>query len=158
MTLRVITESNRLSIEGLRVAPGQESFVDGVGPSLVEAAAHPDAKPWYRAIYSNESPVGFVMLADDVPPGNTHIPWRYYLWRMLIDARFQGRGYGRAALDNVVGYVKTRPGADVLVTSVVSGEGSPMGFYQRYGFQLTGQMFDHEHVLQLRLPGFADAK
>src|SRR5215211_4521517 len=149
VTLRVLTQSNRRSIESLRVAPGQDAFVDGVTQSLAEAAATPYA--WYRAIYSGEAPVGFVMLADDVPAGNPLIPWRYYLWRMLVDARFQGRGYGRAGLDRVVAYLKTRPGAEVLVMSVVSGDGSPMGFYRRYGFHPTGQMFDHEQVLELRL-------
>jgi diamine N-acetyltransferase len=138
-------------IEGLRVAVGQENFVEGVTRSLAEAAANPHARPWYRAVYADETPVGFVMLGDDVPPGNPHIPWRYYLWRMLIDVHFQGRGFGRAALDRVVAYVRTRPGAEFLVTSVVAGDGSPMGFYRRYGFQPTGEMFDHEHVLRLRL-------
>jgi diamine N-acetyltransferase len=145
----VITASNRATVEELRVAPAQEAFVDGVSRSLREAAANAHAKPWYRAVYAGEVPVGFVMLGDDVPAGNHHIPWRYYLWRMLIDARFQGRGYGRDALDHVVAYLRTRPGADVLVTSVVAGEGSPMGFYLRYGFRPTGQMFDHEQVLEL---------
>jgi diamine N-acetyltransferase len=149
--LREITDDNRPLVEDLRVAPGQEGFVDGVRQSLVEAAATAHARPWYRAVYFGETPVGFVMLGDDVPAGNPHIPWRYYLWRMLIDARYQGRGYGRAALDQVVAYVKTRPDAEVLVTSVVMGEGSPLGFYERYGFELTGEMFDHEHVMQLRL-------
>jgi diamine N-acetyltransferase len=151
VTLRVITAANRLAVERLRVAPEQEKFVDGVEQSLAEAATTPHANPWCRAVYSGEVPVGFVMLGDDVPAGNTHIPWRYYLWRMVIDSRFQGRGYGRAALNLVVAYLRTRPYADTLVTSVVAGEGSPMGFYLRYGFRPTGQMFDHEHVLQLRL-------
>jgi diamine N-acetyltransferase len=151
VSLRPITPSNRTAVEALRVAVGQEAFVDGVGRSLADAADMPDANPWYRAVYAGAVPVGFVMLGDDVPPGNPHLPWRYYLWRMLIDARFQGRGYGRAGLDRVVAYLRTRPGAEVLVTSVVPGVGSPMGFYQRYGFRPTGEMFDHEHVLQLRL-------
>jgi diamine N-acetyltransferase len=151
ITLREITAANRLAVEELRVAPEQEIFVEGVRQSLAEAAATPHANPWCRAVYSGEIPVGFVMLGDDVPVGNRHIPWPYYLWRMLIDSRFQGRGYGRAALNLVVAYLRTRPHADVLVTSVVAGEGSPMGFYLRYGFRSTGQMFDHEHVLQLRL-------
>lgn len=152
VTLREIIAGNRAAVEELRVAPGQESFVDGVTRSLAEAAAVPEARPWYRALYAGEVPVGFVMLGDDVPPGNRHIPWRYYLWRMLIDARFQGRGYGRAGLDRVVAHLRTRPGADELVTSVVPGEGSPMGFYLKYGFHSTGEMFDHEHVLKLSLP------
>jgi diamine N-acetyltransferase len=151
VTLRAITEENRSAVERLRVAPGQETFVDGVPESLAEAATRPHANPWYRAIYHGDEPVGFVMLADDVPADNPDIPWRYYLWRLLIDGRHQSRGYGRAALDCLVTYLRTRPGADVLMTSIVAGEGSPEGFYRRYGFQPTGRMFDHEHVLELPL-------
>ncbi|MEV6487914.1 GNAT family N-acetyltransferase [Actinoplanes sp. NPDC051633] len=151
MTLRSITSDNRAAVEDLRVRPGQENFVDGVSPSLAEAAAKPHARPWCRAIYAGDVPVGFVMLADGVPPGDDDIPWPYYLWRFLIGARFQGRGYGHAALDRVVSYLRTRPDADVLVTSVVPGDGSPLEFYLRYGFRATGQMFDREQVLELPL-------
>jgi diamine N-acetyltransferase len=149
VTLRPLTPGNRRAVEALRVLPEQENFVDGVSRSLAEAAAKPHARPWCRAVYAGQVPVGFVMLADGVPPGNEDIPWRYYLWRFLIDARFQGRGYGRAALDQVVAYLRSRPEADLLVTSVVPGNGSPLEFYLRYGFRTTGQMFDREQVLQL---------
>jgi diamine N-acetyltransferase len=94
-------------------------------------------------------------LADDDPT----CAWRYYLWRLLIDQRFQRRGYARAALDLVVAYVKGRPGAEALVTSAVPGDGSPIGFYLRYGFRLTGQVGNSEQVgngeqvLELRLAG-----
>ncbi len=151
MALREVTPANRALVETLRVSAGQEAFVDGVGRSLEEAAANPAAEPWFRAIYAGDVPVGFVMLADGVAPGNDHIPWRYYLWRMLIDGRYQGRGYGKAALDLVCDYLQTRPGADALVTSVVPGVGSPLGFYLRYGFEATGEWFDHEQVLRLGL-------
>ena len=147
--LRPITSANRQGVEQLRVLPEQENYVDGVRSSLAEAAVKPGARPWYRGIYAGEAPVGFVMLADGVPPGNEDIPWRYYLWRFLIDARYQGRGYGRAALDEVVAHLRTKPDADVLVTSVVPGDGSPLDFYLKYGFRATGQMFDREQVLQL---------
>ena len=153
VTLREITPENRAAVEALRVAVGQEGYVDDVVRSLAEAAAHPAARPWYRAVYAGEAPVGFMMIGDDVPPGNDVIPWRYYLWRLLIDGQFQGRGYGRAALDRLVEYLGTRPGAEFLVTSVVPGRASPLGFYLRYGFELTGEMFDHEQVLRLRLDG-----
>ena len=151
VTLREITTANRALVEALRVSPAQEGFVDGVSQSLAEAAATPTSRPWYRAVYAGETPVGFVMLADDVPPGDPDIPWRYYLWRMLIDHRHQGRGLGRAALDQVRLYLDTRPGADELVTSVVPGPGSPLGFYLGYGFEPTGDWFDHEQVLRLEL-------
>ena len=36
----------------------------------------------------------------------------FYLWRLLIDERHQRRGYGTAALDAIVAYVRGRPGAE----------------------------------------------
>jgi diamine N-acetyltransferase len=151
VTLREITPANRVLVEAMQVSPAQETFVDGVGRSLDEAAATPLSRPWCRAVYAGDDPVGFVMLGDDVPPGNAVIPWRYYLWRMLVDRRHQGHGYGRAGLHLVIRYLRTRPGADVLVTSIVPGPGSPLGFYLAYGFEPTGEWFDHEQVLALRL-------
>ncbi|MEE1735552.1 GNAT family N-acetyltransferase [Streptomyces sp. BE147] len=151
VTLRAITDLNRPAVLGLRVAAGQEGFVDGVDRSLRDAAEHPELAPWPRAVHAGERPVGFVMLADGVAAGNPDVPWPFYLWRMLIDGRFQGRGYGRAALDAAVAHLRSGPDARELVTSVVPGEGSPLGFYLRYGFVETGEMFDHERVLRLAL-------
>jgi diamine N-acetyltransferase len=151
VTLRPVDDVGLDVATALRVAPGQERFVDGVADSLAEAAAHPRARPWPRVIVADEVPVGFLMLADGAEAGNGIIPWPHYLWRMLIDGRYQGRGYGRAALDLVVDHLRGRSGADLLVTSVVPGEGSPYGFYLRYGFRPTGEWFDHEEVLVLRL-------
>jgi diamine N-acetyltransferase len=151
VTLREVRPDNQAAVEALRVAEGQEHFVEGVRRSIAEAIATPGAHPWYRAVYAGEEPVGFVMIGDDVPPGNEVIPWRYYLWRFLIDEGHQRRGYGRAALDLLVEYLRTRPGAETLVTSVALGHGSPLGFYLRYGFEETGEMFDSERVLVLRL-------
>jgi diamine N-acetyltransferase len=147
--LRAIDDDNRAAVSALRVRPDQEQFVDGVTSSLREASANPRARPWLRAIYSDDVPVGFLMLADAAEPANGVIPWPYYLWRMLIDGRHQGHGYGRAALDLLVEYLRERPAADVLITSIVPGPGSPYGFYLRYGFRPTGEWFDHEQVLAL---------
>jgi diamine N-acetyltransferase len=149
VTLRVIDDENMEAVTALRVRPDQEKFVDGVADSLREAAANPAARPWARAVYAGDVPVGFLMAADAAEPGNGVVPWPYYLWRMLIDARLQGQGYGRAALDLLVTHLRERSDADVLTTSVVPGAGSPYGFYVRYGFRPTGEWFDHEQVLTL---------
>ena len=151
VSLRPITTSSRPALEALRVRPDQENLVDGVSSSLAEAAAKPDARPWCRGIYAGDVPVGFLMLADGVQAGHAEIPWPYYLWRFLIDARFQGQGYGRAALARLVAYVSAKPDADMLITTVVPGDGSPLGFYVSCGFRDTGTMFDRERVLELNL-------
>jgi diamine N-acetyltransferase len=101
-------------------------------------------------IYAGDEPVGFVMLSDGAEPTEDEPhPWRYTLWRLLVDARHQGRGYGRAALDLVIDYLGTRPDATELITSAVPGEGSPLPFYERYGFVQTGEVDEGEVVLRL---------
>ena len=75
----------------------------------------------------------------------------YYLWRLLIDERYQGRGYGAATIDAVVAYLRTRPDADLLWTSCKAGPGSPQPFYVRYGFVLTGDVKWGEDLLRLDL-------
>ena len=56
-----------------------------------------------------------------------------------------------AALDAVVDYLRDRPGADVLYTSAVQGEGTPQVFYERYGFVPTERVVEGEVVLRLDL-------
>jgi diamine N-acetyltransferase len=149
VTLREITDQNRDAVIALRVAPGQERFVDSVAQSLEEAAATPEGNPWYRAVYAGEEPVGFVMLSWDVVP-QPGILGPYFLWRLLIDERHQRRGYGREALRQIVDLVRTA-GATELLTSYHPDEGEPWPFYQRLGFEPTGEVEDGEIVLRLDL-------
>lgn len=70
--LREITVSNAASVQALRTRPDQEQFVSSVVESLAEAAEVPQANPWFRAVYADDQPIGFVMLAwnvDPQPPG-----------------------------------------------------------------------------------------
>jgi diamine N-acetyltransferase len=150
VTLRLITDDNLEDVLALDVSPVQREYVAGVRDSLDDADRYPQAMPWYRAVYAGDEAVGFVMISDNAPPGDPEVLGPYFLWRLLIDAHHQGRGYGRATLDQVVDYVRTRPSATELLTSVHPGdEGSPMGFYRRYGFVDAG--FDHEGERVLRL-------
>ena len=152
VTLREITPENEAAVRALAVAPGQELFIDPVSESLTEAASTPDARPWYRAIYAGDQPVGFVMLSFNVPPGHPEYPWRYFLWRILIDARHQRLGYGTAAMALVIDLVRRSPGATDLVMSVQPG--GPAPFYRSLGFEPTGEWFDGEEVYRLPLrPG-----
>ncbi len=152
VSLREITPANRAAIEALTVTAEQSEYVAGVAASLVEAAETPDACPWYRAVYVDDTPVGFVMISDGITVDNPDYLGPYFLWRLLVDQRHQGRGYGTAALGLVVEYLRTRPDARVLITSCVQGPASPIGFYLRQGFRATGGVHDGELVLELDLP------
>ncbi len=92
------------------------------------------------------------MIADGVSAEHLDFAGPYYLWRLLIDAEWQGQSIGRAALDHVVDHVRTRPDARTLRTSVAPGsESSLMGFYLRYGFTRTSEVLDGEELLFLTL-------
>jgi diamine N-acetyltransferase len=149
VSLRPISESNREAVEALRVSPGQERFVSNIADSLLEAAEEPDVRTLCWAVYADETPVGFVMISDEVD-GPDYIP--HYLWKLLIDERYQRQGFGTATLDLIAEYFRGRPGVEVLSTSAGRGEGSPITFYERYGFEQTGEIvFDEEVLLQLEL-------
>jgi diamine N-acetyltransferase len=143
VTLREVTGETVRAICALAVAPGQGGFVAANSVSIAEAYFEP--KAWFRAIYADDEPVGFVMLYDD--PDTPE----YFLWRLMIDGRHQGRGYGRRALDLLVDHVRSRPGASELRSSYVPGETGPGGFYRRYGFEETGELNHGQVVIRLAL-------
>jgi diamine N-acetyltransferase len=150
VSLEPIDDSNRALVEALTVSAIQEQFVAGVAESLVEAVEDAGARGIHWAVYAEGIPVGFVMISDEVD-GPGYIA--QYLWRLLIDQHHQGRGYGTETLDLVVGYFRARPGVEVMWTSCGEGEGSPLGFYERYGFQQTGdRVFGNEILLRLEIP------
>jgi diamine N-acetyltransferase len=144
VTLREITADTVDAILALKVAPHQERFVATNAKSIAQAHYHPELA-WFRAIYAGETPVGFVMLADDPAAPE------YGMWRFMIDERFQGRGYGRRALELLVEYVRTRPGATALLTGAYPGPGSAIAFYEKMGFVLTGEVDPEDGELEMRL-------
>lgn len=147
--LRPLTDENLAELLALRIAPGQERFVNDVADALEEAEEEPGGRAIQFGLYDGETPVGFVMISDEVE-GNGYIA--QYLWKLLIDVDQQRRGYGTAALDLVSDYFRGRPGVEVMWTSAGQGDGSPIPFYERYGFVRTGDLvFDGEVLLRLDL-------
>jgi diamine N-acetyltransferase len=145
VTLREVTDENRHAVLAVRVAPGQKRFVGTVAGALMDAQEITEGKPWYRAIYADDQPVGFVMLSWNVTPEPPRIgPW--FLWKLLVDERHQRRGYGREAVRLVADIVRAN-GAAELLTSCVQGDGGPEPFYQRIGFSPTGELDENGEII-----------
>jgi diamine N-acetyltransferase len=158
VTLRpIVTPADRSAALAVEQAPGDERFVASVAQSFQDAIDYAQACPRYWTLNDGDEVVGFVMISDGIPEetlaADDGLVGPYFLWRLLIDRRHQRRGYGVAALDAVVEYLRDRPGADALYTSAGQGEGTPQPFYERYGFVPTGAIVDDEVVLRLELPG-----
>jgi diamine N-acetyltransferase len=143
VTLREVTKENVNSVCNLEVKESQRGFVANNAVSL--AQAHFEPKAWVRAMYADETPVGFVMLKDD--PDEE----KYYVWRYMVAGEFQGLGFGKRAMEQVIEYVRSRPGATELTLSYVPGEGSPRELYMRLGFEDTGVKHGPENEMKLIL-------
>lgn len=128
ISLREITEDNAGAVQALRTLPEQERFVSSVVTSLEEAAQVPQANPWFRAVYADERPVGFVMLAWNVDPQPPGIIGPWFLWELLIDHRHQRLGYGQEVMRQIVALIGDQ-GATELLTSYALGHGGPASFY-----------------------------
>jgi diamine N-acetyltransferase len=149
VSLREITAETVKTIIKLSdtLSPPQQNMVAANAVSI--AQAHFNQFAWFRAIYADETPVGFIMIYD-----NPEKP-RYFIWRLMVASPYQKMGFGRHAVEAVIEYVKSRPGAKELLVSCGEGKESPEGFYTRLGFTRTGEMWDEEIVMRLPL---SDAK
>ncbi len=143
VTLREITAENVRSICELSVGSEQKDYVVSNATAIAEALY--SNTEWIRAIYADEIPVGLAVVR--ITPEKE----KFFLWRLMIDARYQGFSIGHRAMNLLVEYAKTRPNGGEFLTSVVPGEHSPQGFYESLGFQLTGEWHDGEAILRLAL-------
>jgi diamine N-acetyltransferase len=143
VSLREVTAETVRAICNLEVHPEQKGFVAPNAVSIAQAYFEPNA--WFRAIYADDVPVGFVMLYTDEEKSE------YFLWRFMIDAKYQRLGFGSLALNLVLEHVRSIPGAVELLTSCVPKEGGPEPFYAKLGFKRTGNILGEEVELRLDL-------
>jgi diamine N-acetyltransferase len=125
------------------LSPDQRKMVAPNAVSIAEA--YFEKRAWFRAVYADDVPVGFVMLHDD--PEKDHA----YLWRFMIAAPYQRKGYGRRALALVSEHVLARPNVREIRASYVPIEGGAGPFYRKLGFEPTGEMDEDEVVIRLSL-------
>ena len=153
VTLREITAETLRAVVKLAVAEDQTKFVAPNAISLAQALFAPEA--WYRAIYLDDEPVGFVMLSDDSlldpRPENPEVG----VWRLMVDAKHQRQGVGRAAMLQVIEHARRKGLFQKLSVSYVPEEGGPEPLYRSLGFRPTGEMDEGEVVMELELSAHA---
>jgi diamine N-acetyltransferase len=155
ISLRPIDSSNYQECSALAVAPDQRRFVASNLQSLADAYVWREAAEPY-AVYADDEMVGFGLLFpfadgvddDSIPEPGTELG--YIIVRLMVDERFQGRGYGKAALDAIVELVRGR-GLGTVRLSVVPENVQALEFYRRNGFAETGEIHGGEIVLERAL-------
>ena len=131
--LTEISEDNFIDAFNLKLAPGQEKFVSHPVRSLAQAYVYRDqCRPF--GIYADEKMVRYVMVIYDYD-----VP-EYDIWHMMIDESAQGRGYGGAALDKVIEYIKAKPfgPSDRVALTCNRKNAVARKLYEKKGFRDTG--------------------
>ena len=144
--LRKITEENFIDAFNLKLAPEQERFVSHPVRSLAQAYVYREqCQPF--GIYEGDTMVGYVMVIYDYD-----IP-EYDIWHMMIDESNQHRGYGSAAMDCVLDYIKTKPfgSSDRVALTCNKDNAHALNLYKRKGFKESGAVYDDEIELTLMM-------
>ena len=143
ITLREITPENFKECIDLKVADDQISFVASNLMSIAQSKIYPSRNP--MAVYDGEQMVGFAMFGFD--PDDD----RFYLGRLMIDERFQGRGYGKAAVLAVIEALRENPNCREIYLSFVPENTTAERLYEKIGFERTGELNYGEIVMRYDL-------
>lgn len=139
--LREITKDNLEDVLNLNVSEHQKAFVSSVSHSLAQAYVYKEtAFPF--AIYVNDIPVGFIML------GYYEERKQYTLWKLLIDIKYQSKGYGKMALRLAINFLADNYNAKEVYTGVSLGNEAAMHLYTSFGFEKTGLVENNAYELR----------
>jgi len=139
-----VTPANRALVTALRLAPEQMDFVAGNAASLREARSDHDARP--RAIMAGDRVVGFLMY--EAP----HDDDEARIYRFMIDRASQGKGYGKAALREVLREIGGLDHIRHVSICYEPENEAARQLYRAAGFVEEGLDEDGEMIADLALP------
>ncbi|MFD0618931.1 GNAT family N-acetyltransferase [Paenibacillus sp. GCM10027629] len=133
ITFQAIDKANWQECINLKLKKEQEQFIASNLYSIaqVQFLERFEAK----AIYDEQQMVGFTLFGLDSDDDN------YWIYRFMIDERFQGRGYGTAAFNSIIDHIRQREDrTDVLMISYAPTNEQARRLYAKAGFTELGIM------------------
>lgn len=132
--LRPVIRDNFRACIALEVREDQQELVAPNVYSLAQAKVNERLTPWAvydravlgRDLHPDDPMVGFVMVQEMDGVG--------FVMRLMIDRRWQGRGYGRAVMKEILRRWKANPAIEVIATSVRKGNVAADTLYRSLGF------------------------
>jgi diamine N-acetyltransferase len=143
INLRDVNKDNWRQIVKLKLVDGQENFVAPNWYSILQAHFE---FGYARAVYLDDTPIGFTWYGTNPPEDN-----RWWIIRFMIAADYQGKGYGRKAIEAVIADMRSHPTCKDIHISFVPDNVIARALYEKIGFVDTGEVDEDELVF--RLPG-----
>lgn len=136
-----ITRENFWDCVSLAVSKDQNDFVTNNAVSVAQAKVQPECIP--LAIYDDETMVGFLMYCIDEDDSE------YWIYRMMIDEKYQSKGYGKKSLEKLLEIIKSDASRNKIYLGVHRESISAVKMYEGCGFSFDGQVFGSEHIMRL---------
>lgn len=135
ISIHDVTEENEEDILGLHVLNSQTNFIETTEECLAEAKECAQYKP--VGLYVNDNLVGFAMYGR-LPDENKNS--RVWLDRFLIDANYQGKGYGTIMLQTLIQKLVQEFSCQKIYLSVYDDNQSAVYLYEKFGFQFNDEL------------------
>lgn len=141
ISLREIDKINFWRVISLSVADEQQDLVASNAISIAQSKVQPECVA--LAVYYEETPVGFVMYAMDT---DDH---EYWVYRLMIDRKFQSKGYGRQAMKQLLTLIQEDKSHQVIYISFEPTNERAKLLYRSLGFTPDGRIIEDEVVYKL---------
>lgn len=143
LILKEINSDNWEECIDLKVSDSQEDFVAPNWYSILEAQFVKELYPF--CIYDGEQMIGFLMY--DLDPDTD----RMEMCRLMVDKKYQGKGYGRAAVLKLFDLIRNKYGNIRFYTSIEPNNSTAQKLYESLGFKMTGEIMWEELVMMVQL-------
>jgi diamine N-acetyltransferase len=151
VTLQPVTAENWRALIELKAREDQSQFVASNLYSIAEAQfgfeeeGHWDFYPF--GAYVGNEPVGFVMYCLNI----NHSRFQAFVMRLMVDEKFQGKGYGRDIMQQVLNVFRADEQIKNVGISYKPHNEGARKLYADLGFVEPGEMMEGETLAVLNL-------
>jgi diamine N-acetyltransferase len=140
VTLKLITKENELECINLKPREDQLQLVASNSDSLLHAIKEKTSRPY--GIYAEDTMVGFILFDNEI-----YSDGYYWILRFMIDENYQGKGYAKLAIKEVINKLKDRLDCKQIRVSHVPHNIVANTLYKKAGFQDTGEVEDNGDII-----------
>ncbi|MEW9050510.1 MAG: GNAT family N-acetyltransferase [Neobacillus sp.] len=128
--LRKVTKENWEECIDLQVREDQKKYIASNLYSIAQVQFLENFEA--LAIYHNETMVGFTLFGLDEDDHN------YWIYRIMIDEKYQGQGYGKTALKEIIQRLKDKADCKEIILGYHPENRGAEKLYISVGFQAKG--------------------
>lgn len=145
--IKHVTQENIRACAKLEVAENQKQFVARNLATIAWAYVDPNFTPY--AIHDGETVVG-VAAVECILENEPYD--RHWIPRFMIGEQFQGRGYGKKAMEALIEMISKQEDCERIRLSVVEENEEAISFYKKLGFVVTEEKLEDERVMDYFIP------